>query len=161
MAENFFENLPLSELRAIAQALEAAPSAPFIMTARHGKDRAGAVTRWVQQCSVEPPLVSVALRRGHPIEPVIRDSHAFALCRVDDTDRLLVRRFENHTERPADAFDSIECETLITGAPCILRAQCALDCEVHQHYDLECDYELYIGVVRRARIYAINGKARK
>ena len=137
----------------LGRVLDAFPCAEYIMTACYEDERVGVRTNWVQRCCVEPPLVSVALRRGHPIEPIIRDCRSFALCKSAPNDRLLSKQFDPDADHKGDAFDSLDVETLVTGAPCLRRAEFVLDCDMHQHFDLECEYEMYIGIVRAVRIY--------
>ncbi len=138
------------------RALALLPSGTFLLTAAHENDRAGARVGSVAQCATEPLLLSVALRKGHSIEPLIRDSHAFAVCRVNPQDRLLLRKFSEHSapDENADPFDSLPVERLATGAPVLKRSLLAFDCEVVRHFDLEADHELYVGQVLDVRIYA-------
>ena len=74
------------------EALERLPSGLFVMTSTYDGKRAGVVVRSVQPCACDPPLVSVAVRKGHRIEPLIRDSHCFAVCQMDDDDKLVMRK---------------------------------------------------------------------
>jgi flavin reductase (DIM6/NTAB) family NADH-FMN oxidoreductase RutF len=120
----------------------------FVLTARHEGKRAGVMVRSVQPAAEEPPLVCVAVRRGHWIEPVIRDSHAFAVCQVTSVEGLMLRKFaETSRPRDGDPFDCVQTMRLATGAPVLARSPLALDCEVVRHFDLEADHELYIGLV--------------
>src|SRR6185295_17106383 len=109
----------------------------FVLTARHEGKRAGVVVRSVQPVGDEPPLVCVAVRRGHWIEPVIRDSHAFAVCKVSAGDGLMLRKFaETSRPRDGDPFDCVQTTRLATGSPILVRAVLALDCEIVRHFDL-------------------------
>jgi len=136
-----------------AAALGLVPSGLFAMTAAFDGERTAVLVSWVQQCGFEPPLIAVASPRGRPIAPLIRDSHAFALCLVDPKDRFLVRTIQRAEESPDDALDALDCETLMTGSPCLKRSTAAIDCEVMRHLDLESDHELYVGMVVGTRIY--------
>jgi flavin reductase (DIM6/NTAB) family NADH-FMN oxidoreductase RutF len=139
---------------AIVRALAMLPAGHFVLTAAFETKRSGMIVRWVQPCADEPLLVSVAARRGHSIEPLIRDSHAFALCRVDPEDKLVARKFAIHRppDDTGDPFDSVPVETMVTGSPVLRRSQLVLDCEVVRHFDLEADHELFIGLVRAGRV---------
>lgn len=120
----------------------------FVLTARFEGKRAGVIVRSVQPAADQPPLVCVAVRKGHWIEPVIRDSHAFAVCKVAAGDGLMLRKFaETSRPRDGDPFDCVQTTRLVTGSPILSRAPLALDCEVVRHFDLEADHELYIGLV--------------
>jgi flavin reductase (DIM6/NTAB) family NADH-FMN oxidoreductase RutF len=121
----------------------------FVLTAQHDGRRAGLVVRSVQSCADEPPLIAVAVRTGHWIDPLVRDSHAFAVCRVSASERLLLRKLaEPARTRDSDPFDCVPTERLATGAPVLSRSMLVLDCEVVRHFDLEADHELFIGLVR-------------
>jgi len=139
--------------RRTVEALGVAGELAHLMTAEHGGERAGVVVNSVQVCAHEPLLVCVSVRKGHSIEPLIRDSHAFALCRIDEADRLLLVKFDDDEapDERGDPFESIGIERLRTGSPVIGRCAHVLDCEVVRHFDLEADCELYIGEVVAAR----------
>lgn len=132
------------------------PRCTFLMTAAYENKRSGQLVESVQHCGDSPLLVCVAARKGHSVEPLIRDSRTFALCRVHPDDRLLLRKFaeDKPPDELGDPFDSIEVERIVTGAPVIRRAVCALDCEVVRHFDLEAEYELYVGQVLGARVFS-------
>jgi len=128
-------------------------SGHFLLTSHHGGKRAGITTRWVMACAHTPLLVSAAVRRGHWIAPLIRDSHTFAICAVDPGATLLLRKCAD-TSRPRDGdpFDCVLTTRLATGAPILEGEGLALDCEVRRHIDLEADYELYVGLVIATRV---------
>lgn len=124
----------------------------FLLTAAFDETQSGVLARSVQPCADDPPLLCVALRTGHPIEPIIRDSRHFAICQIDPADRLTVRKFSSdahvHDESP---FAAIPIETLVTGSPVLCRSRLVFDCEVVRHFDLEAESELYIGQVLACR----------
>lgn len=137
-------------------ALEQLPAGRFLMASAYEDDRAGLIVRSVQPCSSEPPLLCVAVRTGHRIEPLIRDSRCFALSRVGEEDRLVRHKF-SATPAPdspdgADPFAAIAIETLTTGSPVLRGSPLVFDCEVVRHFDLEADCELYIGQVISSRV---------
>lgn len=139
----------------VQRAMAMVPTATFLMTSAFEGKRAGMLVRSVQPCGQSPPLLCVACRKGHPIEPLIRDSHAFALCVIDPSDRLVLRKFDDALppDVAGDPFDSMGAERLTTGAPVIRRAIAAMDCLVTRHVDIEADYELFIGQVVAARVH--------
>jgi flavin reductase (DIM6/NTAB) family NADH-FMN oxidoreductase RutF len=138
------------------RALALFPRGLFLLTSCFEHKRAGQFVESVQPCADEPLLVCVAARKGHSIEPLIRDSHAFAVCRVDAEDKLLQKRFgpARTPDSTADPFDALEIDRLMTGAPVPRRSIAAIDCQVVRHLDLEADHELYIGLVVSGKVYA-------
>ena len=139
----------------LAAALAALPSATYIMTAAFEDKRAGVRVRAAMPCATEPLLIAIATRKGHWIEPMIRDAHAFALCQIDPGDRLLLAKFDEDRscEDDGDPFDAVPVITLRPGgAPVPRKSILAIECEVVRHFDLEADHELYVGQVLAARV---------
>ncbi len=134
-------------------ALDLLPGSCFVLTAAHEGRRAGLLALSVQLCATEPQLISVAVRKGHVIEPIIRDSHAFSVCRIAPDDKLTARKFADGVLIEGDPFDSLQVENLVTTAPILKRSIMALDCEVIRHFDMEADCELYIGKILAGRVY--------
>jgi len=131
----------------IAAAVAKIPRGLFIMTSGFEQSRSGVLVKWVQRCSSNPPLLIVAVPKGQPVEPLIRDSRSFALCQIADDDAYLFRKFAKPPERNDDPFVSLNVWAGIMGAPIIERAMSYLDCEVVRHLDLDADHRLYIGRV--------------
>jgi flavin reductase (DIM6/NTAB) family NADH-FMN oxidoreductase RutF len=128
------------------------PCGLFVLTSAYNGVRSGVLTRWVQPCSAEPPHVMVAVERGSAVEPLIRDSHHFALCQIADGDRLLLRTFSTPPERGEDPFVALPAHATPTGSPVIERALGYLDCELVRHIVLDADYRVYVGQVHRGAI---------
>lgn len=136
-----------------ARAVALLPHTQFVMSAQHETRRGGVLVRWVCACADAPLMVSVSLRKGHWIVPLIRDSRCFALSRIEPTDRLAIKKFaETSRARDGDPFDAFGAQRLRTGSPVLPRSSLVLDCEVSRHLDLEADHELYVGQVVAARL---------
>ena len=124
------------------------PSGVFVMTAAYDGKRTGLRVHLVQRAADFPPSVSVALQKGHPISPLVRDARAFGLCLVAEDDHFLGRRFiDADFNEDDDPFDAIEVVTRETGSPLISRAMAWLDCSVSMHIDFDSDHEIYIAEV--------------
>lgn len=139
----------------IAGALALFPRGRFLMTACYDGQRSGMLVGSVQCCSTEPLLLCVAARKGHKIDPLIRDSRNFALGVVPEGDKLVMRRFSSADAAPSefgpegedDPFDALPTRTLVTGAPVLPRCPTWFDCEVIRRVDLEAETELFVGMV--------------
>lgn len=137
----------------LVEALAMLPDGVFIITSRFEDDRSGLRVLCAMPCATEPVLVAVAARKGHSIEPLIRDSHHFALCVVSPDDRLLLHKFPMGAEpRGGDPFDAIPTLNLGSGSPVPARCPAAFDCEVVRHFDLDADHEIYVGQVLAVRV---------
>jgi len=152
---------PAGELQ---RAIELIPGGIFVVCSSFGRARTGVIARSAQVCSDSPLLVCVALPKGHVIDPMIRDSRAFSVCRIGPEDRLLLRNFqraiETEPEERYDPFDSLQVEKLEPESPVIARAMMGLDCEVIGHFDLEADHELFVGRVLAGRVFEADQRDR-
>lgn len=131
------------------------PTGAFLMTAAFEGRRAGVLVESVQSCGDRPPLLCITMVKGHWIEPLIRDSHAFAICVLDPADKLTRRKFvePGKSRESGDPFDCMPVETIATGSPILKRAIAALDCQVTRHLDVDTEHALYIGTVIASRVY--------
>ncbi|MFI4916842.1 MAG: flavin reductase family protein [Phycisphaerales bacterium JB060] len=151
-------NLDPARMKTIVEACDRLATGLYLLSASYDGDRAGILALGAHLCATEPLLICVPVRRGHRIEPLIRDSRAFAVSSVSPDDRSMRRRFERYppAEQYHDPFNAIGVLTLETGAPIPESSALAFDCEVVRHVDMDADHELYIGRVVDARL---NGDA--
>jgi len=134
------------------------PTGLFVLTAAQDGMRFGVLARWVQPCSRKPPLVMVSIATGLPIEPIIRDARAFALCQLPVDDRVLSRRFAEPLDRGEDPFITIPHFETAAGAPVPDRSLLYYDCRLVRHVDLEADHRLYVGKVVGADMVQADGE---
>ncbi|MBT8484687.1 MAG: flavin reductase family protein [Phycisphaerales bacterium] len=142
----------------ILDAVRRIPCGVFVLTSSFHDRRTGVLTRWVQPCSTHPPHIMVAVARGLPIEPLIRDSRAFALCQISAGDRLLLRSFATTPDNDDDPFVTLPSHDAPSGSPIIDRAMCYLDCELVRHVVLDGDHRLYVGHVRAGAVLNPDGE---
>ena len=136
----------------IIEAVGQIPSGLFVLTAAFDGTRSGVLAKWVQQCSFHPPMVMLAMPKGQPVEPLIRDSRCFALCQVGKDDRILRRKFATTPDRADDPFVTLSMHTAPSGAPIIDHALSYLDCQLVRVIDIEADHLVYVGQVRSAQV---------
>ena len=135
---------------ATVEALTRVPNAQYLITTAYGDVRDGRIIDRVQQCGTVPPMLLVAMEKGHVLSPLIRDSRTFSLSLLDPNERLLQRVFGPDRRIGDDPFLTYPYTTGVLGAPIVTRAVAWFDCEVVRHLDMETNYELYIGVVHAA-----------
>ena len=63
----------------LAAALGRIPSGLFILTVRHGSKETAMLASWVQQCSFDPPRLTVAIQKGRELLRWLTDDAAFVL----------------------------------------------------------------------------------
>jgi len=134
----------------IGDLLDQIPSGVFLLTGAFGDMRGATLVRWVQQVASQPPMLVVAIEKGQPLSPIIRDSRGFALCLIAANDPVCTRLFKQIPEHTQDPMISIPCMKTPSGAPVPLRATAWFDCEIVRHFDIEADHEVYIGCIHHA-----------
>ena len=132
------------------QALATVPAGQFLITTAYGDVRDGRIVDRVQQCGTQPAMLLVAMEKGHPLSPLIRDSRTFALSLLDPSERMLQRVFGPDRRIGDDPFLTYPHQVGSMGAPIVTRAVAWFDCEVVRHLDMETNFELYIGLVHSA-----------
>lgn len=138
-----------AERQAVAAVLDRMPAGSFVLTSAHADLRAGVSVRWVQQCSSAPPMVMVAVQKGHVLSPLIRDSRSFCVCQLDPADKSTTRAFDLQTPG-IDPFIGSPVDRTPSGCPVPARAVGYIDCELARHVDIDGDCEIYVGVVHHA-----------
>jgi flavin reductase (DIM6/NTAB) family NADH-FMN oxidoreductase RutF len=138
------------------QALDRIPSSDFLLTAGLGDCRGGLIARWVQQVSAAPPMVLVAIEKGQPLSPIIRDARFFGLCEPRADDRLIRKTFAENPDEPrpeGDPFVGMPLHVTSHGVPIPRRSASWLECELVRHLDVEGSCELYVGLVHAAGVH--------
>ncbi len=134
----------------VGLALGRIPSGLFILTARHEDRRLGILASWVQQVSMNPPMVTIAVRKGRPIMPLISESRRFGICQLSAGDRIILRKFlSQNGEQTEDPFLGFEMlKSTILGVPILAHVLSYLECELTCHMDVEGDHDLFVGLAR-------------
>jgi flavin reductase (DIM6/NTAB) family NADH-FMN oxidoreductase RutF len=127
-------------------ALGRLPSGLFILTVRRGEAETGLLTSWVQQCSFEPPQISVALKRNRPVMAWLTDGSPFTLNILDESQTDMVAHFGRGFDPGQPAFLNLEVERPDDGAPVLTEALAYLNCRVSGRC-LAGDHELVLATV--------------
>jgi flavin reductase (DIM6/NTAB) family NADH-FMN oxidoreductase RutF len=106
---------------------------------------------WVQQCSFEPPLLSVALQRGRDITAWLTVDAVFTLNVLDDTQTDMIVHFGRGFALNEPAFEGLDVEGSGEGGPVLADALACLTCRVVAHYPAG-DHDLVIGRVLSGRL---------
>jgi flavin reductase (DIM6/NTAB) family NADH-FMN oxidoreductase RutF len=139
------------QLKQLGAALGRIASGLFILTVRHGSQETGMLASWVQQCSFEPPQVSVAVRRDRDILAWLTDGAAFTLNVLDDGQTDMIVHFGRGFALGEPAFEGLEVERPDGGAPVLSEALAYLECRVAGRCNVG-DHDLIVGRVVGGRL---------
>jgi flavin reductase (DIM6/NTAB) family NADH-FMN oxidoreductase RutF len=114
----------------IGRALARIPSGLFILTAGRGATATGMLASWVTQCGFEPPAITVALRKGRPIEDLVRREGVFCLSILDADCRSLMAHFARGFDPGEPAFTGLAMVESHDGVPYPVAAHAHLECRL-------------------------------
>ncbi len=137
---------PLDPQRSLSVALGRVPSGVFVVTACHDGAETGMLASWVQQCSFEPPQLTLAVKRGRFLADWLTSGAHFTVNILDDTQTDMIGHFGRGFEPEQPAFHGLEIERRSEGAPLLQEALGYLDCRV-VHRCQAGDHDLFIAQI--------------
>jgi flavin reductase (DIM6/NTAB) family NADH-FMN oxidoreductase RutF len=136
----------------MAQALGHVPSGLFILTARSGECDTGVLVSWVQQCSFQPPRVSVAIRPDREVLSWLIDGAPFTLNLLADGQAGLIGHFGKGFRLDQPAFTGLDVTRPDGCAPVLADAFGHLLCRVAGRLPAG-DHDLLLGDVVGGRLH--------
>ena len=129
----------------ISKPLGQIPSGCFVLTARDGNRSTGMLASWVQQAGFEPPAVTVAVKKGRPVQELIESSGHFVLNLVPEERGPMFKHFGKGFALGEDAFEEIPIREVTEG---VIVEPCAgfLGCRLIGQTD-SGDHRIYVGEV--------------
>jgi flavin reductase (DIM6/NTAB) family NADH-FMN oxidoreductase RutF len=137
--------------RQLASALGRIPSGLFVLTVRRGEAETGMLASWVQQCSFEPPQISVAVKSGRELLAWLGEGEPFTLNVLDASQTDMIVHFGRGFALGDPAFTGLEVERPDGGAPVLSEALAYLECRVTGRCTAG-DHELIIARAVRGRL---------
>jgi flavin reductase (DIM6/NTAB) family NADH-FMN oxidoreductase RutF len=131
-------------------ALGRIPSGLFILTVKHADAETGMLASWVQQCSFEPPQVTVAVRRDRDVNGWLTPDAAFVLNILDDSQTDMIVHFGRGFALDAPAFKGIDVNRQHSG-PVLCEALAFLECRVVTRHS-SGDHDLLIARLVGGRV---------
>jgi flavin reductase (DIM6/NTAB) family NADH-FMN oxidoreductase RutF len=130
----------------LAAALGRIPSGLFVLTVGRGHNETGMLASWVQQCSFDPPQVSVAVNKARDVLEWLPDGATFVLNVVPEGGKQLVAHFGKGFAPGESAFEGLEVVRERDAPPVLLSAHAYLVCRAAARVDAG-DHVLVIGRV--------------
>lgn len=140
-----------------ATALGRIPSGLFILTARHGERETGMLASWVQQCSFDPPQVTVAVRRDRDILEWLTPGTAFTLNQLAEGQNSFLSHFGKGFTLDQPAFTGLNVDRPADEGPILLDAMGYLLCRVAGRFT-GGDHEMVVGTVVGGKMNQADGK---
>ena len=133
------------------QVLRQIPYGLYILGVRGRGNRAmnALAASWVTQCSFEPPLLLVAVRKPSRTYDLLKTGQVFSLNLLDKKARRIIRTLERPFRAVGDKLGKVSHVEEDTGAPILRQAFAYLECKVRAIYE-PGDHALIVGEVVHA-----------
>lgn len=132
------------ERERISPALGKVVSGLYIATAAVGERNAGMLCSFVEQCSFEPPMISIAIGSTRLLSQALDGHGLFGLHPLSKENRALLRSFSRVGDH--DPFEGHELVENLFGIPQLAEASAFLACKVAGKMTTG-DHTLYVAEV--------------
>jgi len=136
----------------LAAALGRIPSGLFILTIKQGSVETGLLASWVQQCSFDPPMVSIAIQPNRPVAALLKEGAPFTLNLLEEGQTDMIAHFGKGFAPEEDAFVGLEVERGGPGGPVIKESLAVLECEMKTRVK-GGDHDLFLAEIRAGRLF--------
>jgi len=121
-------------------------SGVYILTIGQGDRSTGMLASWVMQAGFEPPMVTIAVRKGRYVAEWLAEGQPFVLNVVGEGQKHLLRHFGKGFEPGEPAFDGVEVRTAANGVPLLTESLGYIECEPASHVD-SGDHQIFLAHV--------------
>jgi flavin reductase (DIM6/NTAB) family NADH-FMN oxidoreductase RutF len=124
------------------------PSGLFIITAGQGSHATGTLVSFVQQISIEPPYIGIAVRKDGALAQSLPKAGTFVINICHSGDKTLLRKYAKGTQEGEAAFSDVRTRRLDSGNIVLLDACSFIECELVNVLDFGGDHDLFIARAR-------------
>jgi len=123
-----------------------------VVTAQHDNEAVASTVTWLMQCSFEPPLVAVAVKRGTRTFDVIQAAGTFAIHVVGAGQQEIAAVFFKHVGVGDNKIGGLGFRPGVTGAPILSDLPGYLECQVVEWVD-RGDHPVFVAQVVEAGVH--------
>ena len=127
----------------VGKALGKVASGLYVVTAKYDDKEDAVLASWVNQCSFEPPAVTIALATLRSARLLVEASEAFIVNVLPREDMALLKHF---SRPPEEIFKGVKTRKGFDGIRILSDSVSYLECEV-AHSIKAGDHVLYIGEI--------------
>ena len=135
----------------MAAALGRIPSGLFVLTLARGDIETGMLASWVQQCSFQPPLISLSINPKRDIAGLLTADSPFTLNILEDTQTDMIVQFGRGFSLKEPAFTDLEVIRGQSNGPILAEALAFLTCQVKSRTPAG-DHDLFVAQVIDGRM---------
>jgi flavin reductase (DIM6/NTAB) family NADH-FMN oxidoreductase RutF len=141
----------LKHKKEVGKALGRVPSGLFVVTAKH-KDKEDAVlASWVNQCSFDPPALTVALGMTRQARLLVEASQAFIVNVLGKDSNDLMKHFFKAPAPGVSVFDGLKVSKGFHDIQVLRDAVACVECELREQ-TVFGDHVVYVGEIVSGKI---------
>jgi flavin reductase (DIM6/NTAB) family NADH-FMN oxidoreductase RutF len=135
----------------LAAALGRVASGLYVLTVKRDQIETGMLASWVQQCSFQPPRLSVAINPDRPMASLLSRQSLFTLNILESDQTDMIVHFGRGFALEDDAFQKLEIERGGPGGPVLSEALAVLECRVVDRFSAG-DHDLFVSEIMAGRV---------
>jgi flavin reductase (DIM6/NTAB) family NADH-FMN oxidoreductase RutF len=137
--------------RSLGAALGRVPSGIFIVTVRKWGQETAMLASWLQQCSFEPPRVSLAVQAAREVVHLLSPEATIAINILEASQTDMIAHFGKGFPLGVDAFEGIEIVRDEDNAPILAEALAVLEGRLIERFPAG-DHDLFIIEIHAGRV---------
>ena len=130
----------------MTSALGRIPSGLFILTVRRDSLETGMLASWVQQCSFEPPHITLAVHPQREIAGLLTQDSIFTLNILDESQTDMIGHFGRGFSLQETPFEGLDVDRSLANGPVLSEALAFLDCQVMSRVSAG-DHDVFVAKV--------------
>jgi flavin reductase (DIM6/NTAB) family NADH-FMN oxidoreductase RutF len=135
----------------LASALGRVASGLYVLTIKRDRIETGMLASWVQQCSFQPPRISMALNPDRPMATLLSRQSLFTLNILESDQADMIVHFGRGFPLEDDAFQKLEVERGGPGGPVLSEALAVLECRVVDRFSAG-DHDIFVAEIVSGRV---------
>jgi flavin reductase (DIM6/NTAB) family NADH-FMN oxidoreductase RutF len=136
----------LKNKKEVGKALGRVPSGLFVVTAKHKDVEDAVLASWINQCSFDPPALTVALGVTRQARLLVEASQAFIVNVLGKNSNDLMKHFFKAPEPGVSVFDGLKVSKGFHDIKILNDAVAYMECEVREQTAFG-DHLVYVGEI--------------
>jgi flavin reductase (DIM6/NTAB) family NADH-FMN oxidoreductase RutF len=141
----------LKNKKEVGKALGRVPSGLFVVTAKHKDTEDAVLASWVNQCSFDPPALTVVLGMARPARLLVEASQAFIVNVLGKDSNELMKHFFKAPVPGVSVFDGLKVSKGFHNIKVLSDAVAYVECELREQTAFG-DHVIYVGEIVSGKV---------
>ncbi len=128
-----------------------------VITAQKGEVSSAYLTSWVSQATFNPPGLTIAIAKDHPIESLLYGGDPLVINILQEGKPHLQKHFSKTFLPGENRLDGLSIEPAPNGCPILTEAVAYMECQVESRMDCGDHWVIYV-VSKQGKVLQTNGR---